>query len=231
MSDESPGKEVKMRRWLPTLSLGLAAFVLSLAIALINGFYAVRGAEVVVQQPRSLLLYRDGEGDQSILVIAVRAPMINTAAAEHGDVLMNSSVTLGAGGPRFSFQSIVQPVLGGGEGEGCELLARCIRLPDLLVVEYPDAVADVAGGKAQVRTLAYGLTQSACAQASECERFQDFRSAIAQLGGKPIEAEFTLQFNEDGRRTLVCRTAPLGKDLLTFLVDVGWVNLACLLPD
>lgn len=210
------------------LSLGLAAFILSLTLALINGFYALRGSEVVVQQPDSVLLYRDGEGDQSVLMIAIRTPMINTAAAEHGDVVMETRARLAGDDARFGFQSIVQPVLGGGEdNSGCELRARCIRLPSLLVVEYPDAIADIAGGTAYVRTFSFALTEGNCSGSDACERYGNFASAVDALAGKPLDARFEFELFDDGKRTLICRTAPLDADLSGFLADVGWINLPC----
>jgi len=210
------------------LSLGLAAFVLSLTIALINGFYALRGSEVVVQQPESVLLYRDGEGEQSVLMMAIRAPMINTAAAEHGDVVMDTRARLAGDSTTFAFQSIVQPVLGGGEdNSGCDLRARCIRLPSLLVVEYPDAIADLPGGAANVRTFSFALTEGKCSGSDACGRYGNFASAVAALSGRPLDASFELEFFDDGERTLRCRTAPLDADLSGFLTDVGWVNLPC----
>ena len=54
MNDEPEPRKAQRRLRFPTLSLGLAAFVLSLTIATINGFYALRGSEVIVQQPRSI---------------------------------------------------------------------------------------------------------------------------------------------------------------------------------
>lgn len=210
------------------LSLGLAAFILSLTIALIQGFYALRGSEVVVQQPESVLLYRDGEGEQSVLMMAIRAPMINTAAAEHGDVVMETRARLAGDGTTFAFQSIVQPVLGGGEdNSGCDLRARCIRLPSLLVVEYPDAIADLPGGAANVRTFSFALTQGNCAGSDACGRYGNFASAVTALTGRPLDATFDLEFFDDGERTLRCRTGALNQDLSGFLADVGWVNLPC----
>ena len=70
-------------RFAPTLkieqSLSLAAFVMSLTIAAINAAYALRGAEIAVDPPAQLILYRDGSGEQSVLTAAVRLSMINVA--------------------------------------------------------------------------------------------------------------------------------------------------------
>ena len=228
MNDKTERTPLLSRLSVRGLSLGVAAFVLSLTIALINGFYALRGSEVVVQQPESVLLYRDGEGDQSVLMLAIRAPMINTAASEHGDVVMDTTAKLAGDGTRFAFQSIVQPVLGGGEDNtGCELRARCIRLPSLLVVEYPDAIADLPGGAANVRTFSFALTQGNCSGPDACARYGNFAAAVAALGGKPLEASFDVEFFDDGERTLRCTTAPLDEELTGFLADVGWINLPC----
>ena len=228
MNDHTERTPLLSRLSVRGLSLGLAAFILSLTMALIQGFYALRGSEVVVQEPESILLYRDGEGDQSVLMLAIRTPMINTAAAEHGDVVMETTAKLLGDDTRFAFQSIVQPVLGGGEDNtDCELRARCIRLPSLLVVEYPDAIADMPGGAANVRTFSFALTEGGCSGSDACGQYGNFASAVAALAGKPLDASFDIEFFDDGERTLRCTTAPLDEELSGFLADVGWINLPC----
>ena len=63
MTDLNKGKRARIR-FAPTLqleqSLSLAAFVMSLGITLINIYYAMRGSEIAVDQPRQIILYRDG---------------------------------------------------------------------------------------------------------------------------------------------------------------------------
>ena len=54
-------------RLLPRVTLALSAFIMSLAVTLISAYYALQGPEVLVRPPQQVLIYRDGEGAQSIL--------------------------------------------------------------------------------------------------------------------------------------------------------------------
>lgn len=209
--------------------LSLAAFILSLTVALVGAYYALRGAEVVVKGPESILLYRDGDGDQAALVAAVRLSIINTASADYGDVLMDASLRPDRNSAeRFRYTSLAQPVFGGDSSEGgCDLSARCIRLPQLKVVEYPDTVADVPGRSASVRTLTFVMTSSSCTGATACTRYGNFASAVAAIKGRPLEMSVDLEFNDDGNRTHHCRTAALEAGQADFLEEVGWITLPC----
>lgn len=209
--------------------LSLAAFILSLTAALIGAFYALRGAEVVVKGPESVLLYRDGEGDQAALVAAVRLSFVNTASANYGDVLMDAALRLDRkSAEQFRYASLAQPVFGDTSDEGgCDLSARCIRLPQLKIVEYPDTVADLPGRSASVRTLTFVLTQSSCTGSSACSRYGNFASAVAALKGRPLDMTVELEFNDDGGRVHHCRSAPLDAERAEFLETVGWITLPC----
>ncbi len=209
--------------------LSLAAFILSLTVALIGAYYALRGAEVVVKGPESVLLYRDGDGDQAALVAAIRLSMVNTAAADYGDVLMDATLRPDLrSGETFAYSALVQPVFGGDSSEGgCDLSARCIRLPQLKVVEYPDTIADLPGRSANVRTLTFVMTRSSCTGSAACARYGNFASAVAALKDRPLDIAIDLQFNDDGDRSHRCRTAALGAQGVEFLLDVGWITLPC----
>lgn len=209
--------------------LSLAAFILSLTVAMIGAYYALRGAEVVVKGPESVLLYRDGEGDQAALVAAVRLSMVNTASADYGDVLMDASLRPDRrSAETFRYTSLAQPVFGGDSSEGgCELSARCIRLPQLKVVEYPDTIADLPGRSASVRTLTFVLTGSSCTGSKACARYGNFDTAVAAIQARPLAMSIQLEFNDDGSRTHHCRTAALDAERAEFLREVGWITLPC----
>lgn len=209
--------------------LSLAAFILSLTVAVIGAYYALRGAEVVVKGPEAVLLYRDGDGDQAALVAAVRLSMVNTSSADYGDVLMDASLRMGGrSAETFRYNSLAQPVFGGDSSEGgCDLSARCIRLPQLKVVEYPDTIADVPGRSASVRTLTFVLTSSSCTGSQACARYGNFDSAVDAIKARPLAMSVQLEFNDDGDRTHYCRTAALDAERAEFLQTVGWITLPC----
>lgn len=186
------------RRFVP--SIALSAFLMSLTVALINAAYAIRGAEIVVLKPDRLLVYRDATETGAVLVVALPTSMINAADSGHGDVLLDGTLTFGDG-PMFAMQSVVTPVFSNdaGAAERCPVDTRCTRLPGLLVLEKMDTVADLPGGQARSRTLAFPLARWNCSGgAQDCARFDSEARAIA-AGPKAMAVTVKLTFYDDGR--------------------------------
>lgn len=218
-------------RWLSVPQenvIALAALMLSLVIALINVYYAVRGPEVVVQPADQVILYRDGEGEDAILAIAVPTMMINAASAEHGDVMVEATLSPGDAGDTYRYQTLVNPIFTqdtAGAREKCEVGIRCIVFGDLVLVERSDEIIDIPGGSAKSRYLSFHLTPPNCeGPAAACNRYPDAARAIAGLNGKPLTLKVDLEFHSDGRRVLTC---PIEKVDLSYLKDNGWTALAC----
>jgi hypothetical protein len=208
--------------------IALGALILSLVIALINVYYAVRGPEVVVQPADQVILYRDGEGEHAILTVAVPVMMINAASAEHGDVMVEATLEPGRGGGRYPYQTLVQPIFTqdtAGAKQKCEVGTRCIVFDDLVLVERTDEIIDIPGGSAKSRYLSFQVTPPACkGPRAVCDRYRDFNAAVAALQGKALALTVKLQFHSDGTRTLTC---PLGRMDLSYLTDHGWTALPC----
>ncbi len=218
-------------RWLSVPQENVIAFgalILSLVVALINVYYAVRGPEVVVQPADQIILYRDGEGDDGILGIAVPVMMINAASAEHGDVMVEATLKPGPDGDSYRYQTLVLPIFtqdAPAAREKCEVGTRCIVYSDLVLVERTDEIIDVPGGSAKSRYLSFPLTQPYCdGPAAVCDRYPDFKAAVARLNGKPITLVVQLDFHSDGKRILTC---PVAKLNLSYLLQEGWTALAC----
>jgi hypothetical protein len=216
-------------RFAPSLrleeSLSLAAFLMSLSITLINVYYSMRGSEIAVDPPVQLILYRDGDGDASVLTAAVRIDMINVADG-YGDVLKNAELLLRPGGGAFGYESTVRTVFGGAgmTAPDCELGLRCIQLPGLYVIERRDEILDMPSGAARSFGLAFPLVSGNCKGSGVCSRFGSFRQGVASLPGKGLSATIRLKFHGDGERRLECRTEPLDR---SYLQKVGWVSLPC----
>jgi hypothetical protein len=217
-------------RFKPTLrleeSLSLAAFLMSLSITLINVYYAMRGAEIAVDPPAQLILYRDGTGDASVLTAAVRIDMINVADG-YGDVLKAASLSL-EGGTGFEYQGTLRTVFAGGDQKApdCELGLRCLQLPGLYVIERTDEILDVPSGAARAFTLSFPLISWNCAESGKtsCGRFDNFPKSVGALPAKGLSARIALKFHSDGERKLTCHTGALDRD---YLQKVGWVSLPC----
>jgi len=207
--------------------IAAAALILSLVMAIINAYYAMRGPEVVVQAPDQVILYRDGEGQNAVLTIAAPLMMINAASAEHGDVLVEAMLQLGESEARYKYQTLAQPIFTEDPGarDKCEVGMRCIVFEDLVVVERNDEIVDIPGGSAKWRYLTFHLVPFTCdGPKAACARYPDFARAVAALEGKPLEMEIVLGFHSDGERRIRCGVP---KADLSYLKEVGWTALPC----
>lgn len=238
----------RKRTWLTVPGenvIALAALMLSLVIAAINVYYAVRGPEIVVQPLDSVLLYRDSGIDdppdtemteaeraqadeEAVLTIAVPVVMINAASAEHGDVLVEAMVRMADDGGRYPYQTIVLPIFthdARAAREKCEVGMRCISFDDLVLVERTDEIVDLPGGSAKSRYLAFPLLPFTCkGPEAPCQRFPHFRAGVERLDGKAAPILVELDFHSDGRRTITCK---VDKANLSYLRDNGWTALPC----
>lgn len=218
-------------RFRPTLrieeSLSLAAFVMSLTITLINVYYAMRGSEIAVDPPAQLILYRDGEGDASVLTAAVRFDMINVSDG-YGDVLKQASISFDGGRNAFDYQGTVRTVLAGAAAApaaDCELGMRCLQLPGLYVVERSDEILETPAGAARAFNLSFPLVSWNCIGENRgCKRFGTFAQSATTLPATSLAATLRLRFHSDGERRLRCTTAAPNLD---YLRKVGWISLAC----
>jgi len=226
--EKGGGPEAKRRTpFHRRLTLSLSAFIMSLTITLLNAFYGLRGAEIVVEPPEQVLLYRDGEGENAVLTFAVRLPMINTAAS-YGDLMLEATLQPGAGAPKFKYQALVHPVFTDRSAEAlgkCDLESRCIARPGLFIAEQADEIIDIPAGQARSRYFAFTLAEWNCqGPKPDCAGFQNFPASAARIGSRPLDIEITLRFNGDGTRRILCRGGAID---LRYLNQVGWVNLSC----
>lgn len=200
---------------------------MSLAITLINVYYAMRGSEIAVDPPAQLILYRDGEGDASVLTAAVRFDMINVSDG-YGDVLKQATISFDRGRSDFDYQGTVRTVLAGNaaaDGAECELGMRCLQLPGLYVVERSDEVLEAPAGAARAFNLSFPLVSWNCAgEDSACRRFGTFVQSSGALPAASLAANVRLRFHSDGERRLRCTTAAPNID---YLRKVGWLSLSC----
>lgn len=218
-------------RFAPSLrleqSLSLAAFIMSLTIALINAFYALRGSVIAVSAPQQVVLYRDGEGEASVLVLAMRSDLVNLSDG-YGDVLKSAELVVGSAGLRLKSAGVLETAFTGGStarGRECELGARCTALPGLLVVERTDSIIDMPGAEARALTLAFPLVSWNCSgTGGACKQLSSFENGLQSLGSKGLTLKLELKFHGDGERTVRCTTGQLNRG---YLRQIGWVSLAC----
>lgn len=230
MAQSQPGPRGRLR-FTPSLrleeSLSLAAFVMSLSITLINVYYSMRGSEISVDPPAQLILYRDGEGDASVLTAAVRFDMINVSDG-YGDVLKQAVISFDGNRSDFDYQGTVRTVLAGNAaatGADCDLGLRCLQLPGLYVVERSDEILETPAGAARAFNLSFPLVSWNCAGDDRtCKRFGTFAQSSGALPAGGLAATVRLRFHSDGERRLRCTTAAANLD---YLRKVGWLSLVC----
>lgn len=208
-------------------SLSLAAFLMSLGIALINAYYALRGPEIAAVGPTQMLVYRDGDGPDSVLTFAIRTELINVAS-DYGDVLREAVLSLDSHGVALDYQGTLKTVFlsPGTKGpDSCELGYRCLTLPGLLVVEQPDEMLDLPGGGAKALNFSFPAVAWNCAGAAgRCKQLADFDQAVRAQAGRSITATLRLRFHEDGERSFTCRSRTFDAN---YLRKVGWISIPC----
>lgn len=225
-ADEEQSTTHGLSRWFPRVTLALSAFIMSLVVTLISAYYALQGPEVLVRPPEQVLLYRDGEGDQSILGFGVRLDMIN-GASDYGDVMLDAELTPVGSGASFHFQNVMRSVFTGSApvSDECELGSRCIAHPGLRLIEQPDTLVDLAGGAARAMHLSFPAAQWNCDGSEQaCARYATFDQALAALATRRLEISIKLNFNRDGNRTIRCSA---GRIDANYVRQLGWATLAC----
>jgi hypothetical protein len=219
------------KAWHERASLALAAFIPSVTIALINAFYFVRGAEMVVLPPDEILLYLDGEGPDAVPSFAFRIGMINAADGQHGDALLDAELQPTLGAPAYQFESVVAPIFAENVAE-CGAGHRCISLPGLTVVERGDEVIGIPGGTARSLYLSFPMSRPRCiGREQTCSDFSRLGQLLRMIAERPITLRVGLRFYDDGRRTLQCSVGNLDAEQLGFLRDNRWVTLPCQRSD
>ena len=220
-------EEQPKKRRFAFMSISLSAFIMSATATLISAFYGLQGAEIVVQPAKHVLLYRDGEGEYSVLSVALRTDLIN-ASSGYGDILLDAQLKPVRQGPSFSYEGMVTPVFTATAEEaakGCELGANCSPLPGLLLVHRNGQVTDLPSGSARALMPYFWLSKSSCSGgAAGCERFANFDKAVETLAAGPVEIRMILRFHSDGEREILCRGSKIDAD---YLRDVGWTQIPC----
>ena len=224
----SPAQREEVREaWHRRITIGAAGFFLAVMLAAINAISGLRGSVIVVQPPEQVILYRDGDGDQAVLTMALRVAMINAAGSEHGDVLMSSSMAPIMGGPTFKFAGAVKPVLSRAPDadEKCDIGARCISLPGMLAIEQGDEIIDIPGGTVRSPYLAYPVTDWNCeGAAAACAGFVNFDKAVSAIARGPSAFSVSVSYFSDGKRRLKCEGRAVD---LAYLRKNGWMTVSC----
>lgn len=238
-ADAAAGRQSRRRRrrLLTQEGVGAAALLLSLSLAGVGVWQAVRGSDIVVAlEPREVYLYRDAGPRSAALSMAVRLPLVNRASADYGDVVTAVTASLLTGGsqsgPTFDYQSVVEPVFTDRDPRtltsGCDVRVRCVAAEGLIAIERIGQLVDLPGGAARDQHFGFVLDQAYCrGPAGACAPFQNFESAVVALARAPATVAIDARFS--GRRHRGVRCAiQLTRARADYLRDKGWVTLPCL---
>lgn len=241
--------ELKTARWRITeAGAAVAAFLLSLSIFLLGTFQSLRGAEIVLLPPQTVLIYRDAPTPSTdVLMLAVETGMINTARADYGDVAVDAYASIGgteAAAARFPYDGSLDPVALPVEVDrtaDCPIDARCVPATGLapprpgrlglMVIERRPELLSVPGGSSHSVWLGFSFANCR-GQTATCDRYSSFTDALQQLRRAPeLSFRVTLDFHSDGRKTILCAFDEQGatsrREFLDFLEERGWATLTC----
>ena len=210
--------------------IALSALMLSVVMALINAYFVLRHAEIVVTPPKQVLLYIDGDTETGTasLVAAVRMPMVNTSGQDHGDLLSEAKLSL-AQGTSFLMESAIEPVFVDKDQEtSCEVGFRCVRHGQLFVKQDYNAVFDLPGGQASARYISFPVHSFNCqGDQSVCKYYSGVEASLDALPDQFAQIEVHLSFVGDGERVVACELEEFSKDLRQAVLDYGWLALDC----
>lgn len=210
--------EHERRQWL----IAVAAFLLSLVVAIVSFGNVIVGPQIDVLPPESVFLYREGNGNSSVVSIAIRLRMINRAAS-YNDVVIASSLFLSGESVRFDNSSRVSLIFTENRDSRsvCAPGARCIARRGMAITELQDDMVVIPAGGASGHFFSYRLV---CGGGRDCQRYRDVGTTLRTLRNKELDLIILIQLNQDGARIVRCRAGPIdAKDF----PSRGWQGLRC----
>jgi hypothetical protein len=229
---ESEGARTGRKWQLPKpneVTIGGAAFLLSLTIAAATFTQTLLGPEIDFIPPEQILLYRGGRPGGAVLYAAIRLPVVNRSSA-YNDVVVSSTLQLSDGDPALPYFSLVTPVFND-ESEPeksrghCVQGRRCHAFRKMAISELGDDVILIPAGGAHAHYYAFRML---CRGGEKsCSKYSDFDQALDALRGRPLEFEFRMKLYSDGERTITCPVEQINAEHIR---KVGWQSLDCKSP-
>ena len=228
----------RRHRRITEAGVALAALFVSLAVFLVNGAVYLRGSRIVVLDPEEVLFYRSTGPAGSSLKIAVPARMINAAAGDYGDVVVDASVAIGpkqGERGRFRHTELVEASMSQQPErmvENCPQGARCVANTGHYVIERARKLLDVPGGTSRSEYLGFRIERLECVgDPAFCRTFNGFDDAVSHLRAQrqPV-IRLLLRYQFDGRRTVRCTLTPdaaMRTAIFDYLTEKGWASAVC----
>lgn len=225
----------------PEVLIAGAALALSILSLVTGAWFTLRGSVVSAVTPDSVFFYRDAGAGGAVLSAGVDTALVNTASANHGDVVTRITMEIdrpGDADPAFDYENLVAPVFSetaARQAADCPVSARCVLNGRFLAIEEPRRTLDVPGGASRSEYVGFLLNDSNCARKGQCPGFRDFASASQSIDrGDTLTVRFRYYLQSDGEKVAVCRinlhldeTKPYRPWLAEQLSRAGWVGLPC----
>jgi hypothetical protein len=211
--------------WLSEVTIGGAAFVLSLSIALGSFIQFILGPEIDVLPPEQILIYRGGTPDRAVLYAAIRLPMVNKSSG-YNDVIVDAGIQPFGTGPKMAYTTLINPVFNDEEDPAlskahCVQGRRCHHFAKMAISELGDDVVVIPAGGAHANYYAFRLF---CRGEKGCSDLATVDKAVAALETRSREITITLNLYSDGPRTITCPIAPISA---SHLREFGWLSRPC----
>ena len=228
-----PGDHRRVLR--PEFVVAAAAFLLSLTTAIAGSWFAIRGPEITASNPSRVFLYRDGDS----ITLGVEAALVNSASPNFGDVVTDAYLWIGDrdDSPRFRQEVFLTPVFSEQANDkraDCPITARCVLNGNFLSIEEPSRVLNVPGSSGSSVYVGFNLQDIYCAKSTDCEKYDGFRGAAAQLSiVQQLYLRFEYHLDADGSKFAECRvilpepSSPNVPWLADQLLRAGWAALPC----
>ena len=151
----------------------------------------MQGSRIDVTHPRQFLTYRDGVGENSIMLIAFDPTILNQSRFPD----TTTSIVLRIGGSEpgkealFRAESVIQPIFWTGDDEAveCPPMTRCIKKRQMTIGEERADVINVSAGTARSLYISFPLTADNC-QAWRTRPPPRHSSPCVRCGGRSGEA-------------------------------------------
>ncbi|HEY5723304.1 MAG TPA: hypothetical protein VIT45_13370 [Allosphingosinicella sp.] len=211
--------------WLSEVTIGGAAFVLSLSIAGGSFVQFLLGPEIDVLPPQQVIFYRGGLPNRAVLYAALRLPIVNKASS-YNDVIVDATLQPFGDNPRIPYATMVSPVFNDEDDPEqskvhCVQGRRCHFFKRMAISELSDDVVVIPGGGAHAYYYSFRMF---CRDEPGCADFASFDQAVAALQARSRKVGVELKLYADGTRTITCPIASINAEHLR---KVGWQSINC----
>jgi hypothetical protein len=211
--------------WLSEVTIGGAAFMLSLTIAGGSFVQFILGPEIDVLPPEQILVYRGGTPQRAVLSAAIRLPIVNKSSG-YNDVIVDAGLQPFGNGPQVSYTTLISPIFNDEDDPAlskahCVQGRRCHHFAKMAISELGDDVVVIPAGGAHANYYGFRLF---CRDQKGCSDLATFDRAVDALEARTREIVITVTLYSDKTRTITC---PIDRISAAHLRKFGWLSRPC----